>query len=206
VSEINEKLRVLKKMNIPQNSGIIYRSYYFAVKAHGDQTYGDGPYENHLRKVAKLVNEFMGEYVSLSYQVDVFSTDPTKVTLTPAELEAVAYLHDILEDTDVDFETLENNFGNIVATIVWFLTDEKGTSRKERKIKTWHKIRKSLASVFVKLADRIANTEAAIEGNKPIIDMYRKEFPLFEAALYVPGQFEGMWERLRNAQNVKRKT
>ena len=82
----------------------VIRAMKFAVLAHGVQLYGDKPYSYHLQGVAKLVaarNE--GE--------------PNLYTLL-----CVAWLHDVLEDTEVSDQELCEEFGQEIAVAVIYLT------------------------------------------------------------------------------------
>jgi (p)ppGpp synthase/HD superfamily hydrolase len=113
------------------------------------------------------------------------------VKLLHPDLLVVALLHDVLEDcasAGITKEIIENNFGKIVADDVWRLTDEPGKNRKERKLKTYHKIRGSQNATIVKLWDRIANVESCIdkneEKNRDYLNMYMKEYYTFKAALW----------------------
>ena len=75
---------------------------------HSGQKYGEYDYfEYHLRGVVELLSE-----VSLS---------PVKKNMI-----AVAFLHDILEDTYCTYETIENIFGFAVADSVSILTKMDG--------------------------------------------------------------------------------
>lgn len=149
----------------------------FAIKAHGDQRYGDEPYIVHLDAVANVLVEF-------GIRDGVFL--------------AGAFLHDVIEDTGVTRDDLAREFGFVVAGLVWVVTNEPGANRKERAAKTYPKIRRSGAeAVRLKLADRIANTHHSIVRGTRHLEMYRKEFPAFHEALYRAGECDDMWERLR---------
>lgn len=165
----------------------LMRAYYFAQTAHNGQTYaaGNEPFTNHLREV---VDEARKNYSELVMAMGESVPDMDIV-------ETVAWLHDTIEDTDTTKEILIKNFTPDIAAWVDNVSDAEGTNRKEKKRNTWHKIRSHPVSIFIKLCDRTANTRRSI-GTK-FEDMYRKEFPLFEAALYVPGQFEKMWAELK---------
>jgi (p)ppGpp synthase/HD superfamily hydrolase len=52
----------------------------------------------------------------------------------------VAYLHDVVEDTDITVEQVDTKFGELVASCVAILSDEPGQDRKDRKAKTYQKI------------------------------------------------------------------
>jgi (p)ppGpp synthase/HD superfamily hydrolase len=170
----------------------------FAIQAHGDQKYGtDTPYVAHLDDVAELAAYFYPELHKVMQDQHDQDDEHSGYIYPDGEfLEdalCLAYSHDLLEDTSATEDQIRD-IHNWVGLLTTYLTDEPGANRKERKRNTWHKIRQHPISVFIKLCDRLANTE--MNGK---IDMYRKEFPLFEAALYVPGQFPKLWERLNKA-------
>lgn len=202
-TQFNIKARTNKDMLVSLTDGIdveviapvndfsekVQKAREYAINAHGDQKYGDDePYSIHLDAVHSLVKEYGHLLASTKNFLNM--------------LEISAYLHDVLEDTSVSISEIEQLFGSKVTETVYNVTDETGDNRKQRKVKTWAKIRSSESSIFIKLADRIANWGQAVEKNLSLASMYDKEWPLFEAALYDPnGLFEPMWERLRNIAN-----
>ena len=135
----------------------------YAISCHGDQKYGSMPYVYHLHKVAQLVKKWGGS----------------------AEQIQAAYLHDVVEDTDVPLSQLQHDFGSGVSHIVDLLTNQGS------KESTFKRIRTSKSAVFVKLCDRLANVS---EGGK--LPKYRKEYPIFRSILYKPGEFDGLWNEL----------
>lgn len=152
---------------------MIFTARMFAKKAHGKQKYGDKPYIYHLDKVANLLKEY-GPIVG-----------------------AVAYLHDVLEDTHISKNHLMIQFGAWVANNVAILSDEYGKNRKKRKESVNSKLSRIKVgggleiALIVKAADRLANLE---EGGK--IDMYRKEHEAFYNAVYRPGLCDEIWEKI----------
>lgn len=161
---------------IPMRDDLEERARRFAEQAHRGQMYGDGPFvERHLARVVATLRRY-GE------------TDPT--------LLAAARLHDTLEDTDTTVEDLREAFGDDVANIVDRLTDQPGRNRRERQARTHARIREDPRAVRVKLADRIANVEAALEQKSNLRGMYRKEYPRFRQDLHRPGEFDAMWRDL----------
>lgn len=155
----------------------------FAMERHGDQLWGDQPYVTHLDLVANAANVFIsqGSVVPSLYQVRPFYRE---------HIGVVSYLHDILEDTSTTYDEVCEKFGTAAAEDVESLTDADGANRKERKLKTWHKLRRNPIVTFVKCCDRFVNTS----GSKR--EMYRKEFPSFQSALYVPNQMDYVWKML----------
>lgn len=145
----------------------------FADKHHGDQKYGNEPYNVHLKAVDDVLDRF---------------------NVTDPNLRAAAWLHDTLEDTNASYEEVSAEFGEVVAQIVNAVTDGPGDNRKERKSHAYPKIRATPGAVAVKLADRIANVES---GGK--IDMYKKEYPDFKRELFNKGDdptVQRMWHHL----------
>lgn len=149
----------------------------FAAKAHAGQLYGPNePYTVHLDDVAALVG-----------------ADDTAKT--------VAYLHDVVEDTEVTLQEVENQFGRFVAQNVALLSDEPGESRKNRKAATHAKLAKVQPShhlaLLVKAADRLANLEAGVKKkNARLLQMYRREQAAFREAAYRPGLCDHLWRRI----------
>lgn len=146
-----------------------------AVRAHGDQKYGTLPYWRHLQDVEDVLKDF--GFVSSDYQ-------------------AAAWLHDIVEDTSTTIEEVEKQFGLDVGRLVWAVTGV-GHNRKARQASIIKKLHHTKEACPLKLADRIANLEAAItEGNVAgKFAMYHKEQPEFEKVVrkHVPAE---MWARL----------
>lgn len=150
----------------------------FAIAKHGTQKYGDRPYSYHLAQVSQVVAQF-------GYAGD-------------GSIVAAAWLHDTLEDTPTTYEMLVSEFGKETADIVFGVTSEPGKNREERFRNTAPKIASNKKALVVKLADRIANTEASLQSNPKLYKMYVKEFPLFKELLYDPANVEllPLWNRL----------
>nr|WP_322623869.1 HD domain-containing protein [uncultured Flavobacterium sp.] len=150
------------------NRSFLQKARDFAINSHGDQKYGDYPYEIHLGHVVNVLLRF-GVMPDTECQIN---------------LMAAAWLHDVLEDTPVTYEQIEAAFNPEIARIVHSVTDEPGNTRRERKEKTYVKLAQNPDGVIVKLADRIANVEfSLVHGNIDLLDMYQKEQPGFEAAI-----------------------
>lgn len=130
-----------------------------AVKSHGEQKYGNEPYEFHLQSVVDTLKRFG------------FDSNNNM----DAPLFIAGWLHDSLEDTTLSKYEIEKEFSSEIADLVWRVTDEEGLNRKERKEKTYLKIRESESAIILKLADRIANVESSLKFNKGLLKMYQKE-------------------------------
>ncbi len=114
-----------------------------------------------------------------------------------SRLKVAALLHDVVEDTIASRRDVENAFGAWVSDIVWRLTDEEGINRKERKIKTYWKIRDSGDAVFIKLCDRWENVTRSIRTKSKHGDMYAKEYYTFKCALWRPDELlQPLWQEL----------
>jgi (p)ppGpp synthase/HD superfamily hydrolase len=95
----------------------------FVLKAHSDQEYGDMPYIVHLMLVARHF------------------TDPTK--------QAIALLHDTLEDTEVTDAQLFFAFGEDIAKAVITLTKKEG----EEYFQYIERIKQDRLATEIKIAD-----------------------------------------------------
>ncbi len=147
----------------------------YALDAHGDQRYGIYPYAVHLDAVVEHLQPY-GETA-----------------------QVIGYLHDVVEDTDVQLTDLEEKFGAEVAQCVGILTDEPGKTRKEKKTRTYEKMQAvegpATLALIVKAADRLANIEACIRDDRPDkLAMYREEHPIFREAAYREGMCDDLWK------------
>lgn len=157
--------------------------YIFAKRlaevAHHRQRYGIHAYTYHLQQVDDTLCKF-------GFEEDM-------------ELRISAWLHDMIEDTGMSYDQIKVGFGEIVADIVYAVTNEMGRSRKERNLKTYPKIKANKKAIILKLADRLVNVGQALGTNTRYIDMYRKEFTLFKSSLYEDigdERIGAMWKRL----------
>lgn len=134
----------------------------FAMNAHKDQMYGDFPYSTHLSDVYATAKEF---------------------GITDPDILAACWLHDVIEDTEHNYNDVKKLAGESVAEIVYAVTDELGRNRKERHLKTWPKVRKLEGAFLLKMCDMIANVRMGIKevAYKPggQRTMYQEEYPAF---------------------------
>lgn len=151
----------------------------FAVERHGTQKYGDHPYVYHLDRVAQIVSGM------------------------PATYTVVAYLHDVVEDTDTTAMEVANHFGPLVGDAVALVSDQPGANRRTRKELTNRKLKHAVGpaaeiALVVKLADRLANVrEAAVTGNADKLEMYKREHLDFEVAVKRPSHPRELWAELK---------
>jgi guanosine-3',5'-bis(diphosphate) 3'-pyrophosphohydrolase len=138
-----------------------------AIASHRDQRYADEPYVRHLEAVVRVL-------VSNG-------ADPS----IPAHLDVLcaAWLHDTLEDTDLEPTHIEVGFGRNVLEIVQAVTDQPGANRHERHLATYPRIAELEPAVCVKLADRIANLERSMLLAGAMLRKYLNEDAYFVATL-----------------------
>ena len=135
----------------------------FAIKAHNGDTYGENyPYSKHLNDVYNVLMTF-----------GIFE----EVVLV------VAWLHDTIEDTQVVYEDVRDEFGNMVANLTYLVTDKRGRNRRERQEKTYPELAKDHYARLIKLADRIANVTMTTHDTQEKFRMYEKEYPYFKETL-----------------------
>ena len=92
----------------------VRRAFEFAARAHAGQTRASGePYILHCLAVAQILAE---------------------LRLSPAAL-AAGLLHDVVEDTDIELDTLRREFGDDVARFVDGVTKMKALPRVSREVK-----------------------------------------------------------------------
>lgn len=107
-----------------------------AFHAHKDQFYGSEPYTYHLNNVANLL-------ASHGY---------------PEKYQIVAWLHDIVEDTIISFQTIEDIFGDEICSAVLILTKDKTQTYDEY----INEILKNDIARVVKLHDAFSNLSCSL--------------------------------------------
>lgn len=135
----------------------------FATAAHAaigqTRKYTGEPYIVHPIEVANLL---------LQYVPDV--TD---------EQLAAAYLHDVLEDTQVTENVLRAQFGDEVTDLVVWLTNKSkktdGPRAVRKKIDRQHLAKAPAEAQTIKLADLLANTDSIVDHDKDFARVYLPE-------------------------------
>ena len=123
----------------------IQRAYRVAAAAHGDQRRKSGEsYISHPLAVAKVVAEFGLDDVAIS----------------------AALLHDAVEDTAIDLETIAEEFGSDVAHVVDGVTKLDRVHFDSKEAQQAASVRKMMLSIaqdarvlIIKLADRLHNMQ-----------------------------------------------
>ncbi|WP_218813966.1 RelA/SpoT family protein [Rickettsiella endosymbiont of Dermanyssus gallinae] len=121
----------------------IYHAYQFAAKAHaGQQRHSGDPYITHPLAVAKILAQMHMD----------------------AQTLIVALLHDVIEDTAIEKNSLANTFGPEIAELVdgmSKLTQIQFQSRAEAQAENFRKMLLAMAKdiriILIKLADRLHN-------------------------------------------------
>ena len=174
--------------------GTIVEARDFSMRAHGSQKYGEHPYVVHLDEVAEIAL-----HAALALGRD---------TVVVCAIVATAYVHDVLEDTDVHQQAISNKFGPPVATCAELLSDPPGKNRKERKAALHERLASldpaeftGCAVLIVKACDRLANLRRSLgtpgePGNPGLLKMYREEASAFRLAAYRPGLCDLVWQEI----------
>ena len=121
----------------------VRRAYFYAEQAHEGQWRKSGePYVTHPLAVSSILATMHMDHQSLM----------------------AAMLHDVIEDTEVEFSGIESQFGSAVATIVEGvskLTHLEGETKAQAQAENFQKMVMAMAEdirvILVKLADRLHN-------------------------------------------------
>ncbi len=138
---------------------VFQKAITLATDKHRGQEWGFYPYIIHLDRTALILQEF--EYYLPIYQV-------------------TAWLHDIVEDTDVSQSYINSEFPHSIAVMIAAVTDPEGKSRSIRKSLLYSQLREYPLAIPLKLADRLCNVREASLWETKHLEMYRDEFPDFK--------------------------
>jgi GTP pyrophosphokinase len=124
------------------NVKLMRKTYFFSQEAHKGQKRRDGKdyFLGHVLPVAMIASEFC---------IDNAASLEDYVTIV-----ASALLHDVVEDTSITLQDIENYFGNNIACTVDALTRRK----EENYYQFINRIRPEKYAPFVKLFDLLHNT------------------------------------------------
>lgn len=186
-----------KQPELYQNTFCAY-ALAFAKKQHHGQFRADGvtPYIEHPKMVAEIVKEYVTKF-GRQEDFEVLY-----------ELVAAAYLHDVMEDTDVSYVKLKKEFGELTAGLVMDVSTvdyDKNEKGKDRYL-AGKMVNMTGYALVIKLADRLANVRdseyLSLERKfklrrgtenilKYVADRRAPYFSELQSALY-----EALWEEL----------
>ena len=102
-----------------------------------------------------------GKTTTFSHLKDVVK-NLKKMKVTNKDIISAAWLHDTIEDTDTDFDSIKDRFGKNVADIVVSVTKDNRLPKKQREIKYLKDLKSSSTKAkLVKIADILANVNDA---------------------------------------------
>jgi (p)ppGpp synthase/HD superfamily hydrolase len=142
-------------------TNIVEKARVFATAAHAavgqTRKYTGEPYVVHPIEVSELVASVGGTEAMV----------------------AAALLHDVLEDTEVTVDLLEEQFGSGVADLVLWLTDiskpEDGNRSTRKALDRQHSAAAPAAAQTIKVADLISNTRTIVEFDPGFARTYLEE-------------------------------
>ena len=130
-------------------SALTFKAYEFAISAHRGQKYGDKPYSWHISNVSKR----------LEPDDEVGS--------------AVAYLHDVVEDTQFTIDDLKKQFGSVIVNAVDAITRRDG----EKYFDYIRRLSSNPIAKRVKIADLQENLS---QGDLSLSTRYYKALKMLE--------------------------
>ena len=127
----------------------------FAITKHGAQTrIGGQSYFWHLYETREIAKDIISE-IGLNLSIERFN-----------ELLKVALLHDVIEDTNTDFEEIELLFGHYIASSIATLSNDKRKPYDLRNQEYFLAIKNASIEIkIIKLADILSNLRAVPSGN-----------------------------------------
>jgi len=135
---------------------LVFKAKEFATKKHEGQKrkFNGKPYITHPQAVADLVKKFGGNH----------------------EMQAAAFLHDTLEDTDTTEEELRQEFGDVVTDYVMELTNPPISDKSQKgKILVDKMNKMSAGALFIKLVDRLNNVSDFNTAPPSFVEKYKPE-------------------------------
>ena len=160
---------------------LIAKAYNYAVIAHGEQKRKSGePYIIHPVEVALILTEIEMDSASI----------------------CAALLHDVIEDTSLDYQNLEQEFGEEIAMLVEgvtklsrinFKTREEAQAENLRKM--FLAMAKDIRVVLIKLADRLHNMRTLNYQPEPRQKQIAQEtMDIFAPLAHRLGVFKFKWQ------------
>jgi (p)ppGpp synthase/HD superfamily hydrolase len=169
---------------------LIVKASVFAYKAHEgvSRKYSSAPYITHPARVSKATAELPG---------------------ATEEMVAAAWLHDVVEDTSITIEVIRQEFGDKVAELVGWLTNEPkvpGENRAARKKKNAERLSKAPKDAQrIKMLDRMDNLgEMDYQGAASFAKVYVAEsWDLYHAVASADETLAKRFELVLNEAGLK---
>lgn len=140
------------------NLPLLFKALNYAAEQHKAQRrkgMESVPYINHPIKVTNIITQFIPD--------------------TSDELICASILHDVVEDTDATIDDIKNKFGDLIASIVQEVTDDKSLSKAESRIKQIENAPKlSYNAKIIRVCDKISNVRDICGENIPDWDYKTK--------------------------------
>lgn len=165
---LEELLAKIKKYKYQGNIDEVIKAYHFAEKAH----------EGQLRKSGE-------KYFIHPFHVAMILAD---LHMDTAAISA-GLMHDVVEDTDITYETIVEEFGEEIANLVDGVTKLKKlkyTTKEENQVENLRKMiiamSKDIRVIIIKLADRLHNARTL----NHMSEAKKKEKALETLEIYAP--------------------
>lgn len=142
-------------------SGKLLQAIEFARLAHKEQKrkYTGEDYVWHPIEVARIISSFADHYTE--------------------DMLIAAVLHDVIEDTNVEYDDILAAFGKAVADMVNDLTDvshaDDGVRWMRKEIDREHTAKASAQAKTIKLSDLVSNSSSILEHDVEFAKVYIKE-------------------------------
>lgn len=161
------------------------------------------PYEFHLRMVANVSRNEKFNDVAKFLQKEYHISD--------IDLLLGCYGHDLLEDARKSYNDIKTSLKRFKATInidtvceiIYAVTDPKGRNKEEKATPEHYLgIKNQPGALFVKLCDRIANTQYGLMTGSSMVKKYIKLYPKFKEITY-SDDYKVMFDYLEDLMNRK---
>lgn len=171
------------------------KALHYAAKAHGDQKY-PGEQLPYLFHVCEVAMEVIAAYMAQP-NFDINTT------------VQVALLHDVVEDTEVTIEMIEQEFGEAVAKSVLAVTKNEALPKTAQMQDSLERILQATdEAAIVKLADRCANLrDVPHYWTNEKRQVYKTEAENIQKQLGYSNEYisERLTERIKKYENFIRK-
>tara|TARA_B100001093_G_C26792541_1_gene999621 strand:- start:51 stop:563 length:513 start_codon:yes stop_codon:yes gene_type:complete len=160
---------------------IVDNAQYFAIAAHGaigqKRKYSNDDYIVHPQRVAKIVETYGGTNSMI----------------------AAAWLHDVLEDTQVSYDTMYDVFGSVITGMVVGLTDvsvpSDGNRKARKNLDRLHTANATADSQFIKCADIMDNAFDIYDCDPNFWKVYKAEMLMVLDVMRKEVKEKTIWKR-----------